>query len=141
MPTLPWSTRGSLPPTYACYVTASRQVARGYRNLPAQLWRLRELRIQLRDARGVLGFAFAARLRDRTFWTVVAWVDPDAAALFAKTHADAFGAFAPQTAASTEVSWSCLAEELPVTWPDAHRRIAPAAAAAGHCPSGALPPR
>ena len=141
MPTLPWSTRGSLPPTYACFVTASQQVVRGTWNLPAQLWHLRGLRIQLRDAQGVLGFAFAARLRDRTFWTVVAWVDPDAAALFAKTHADAFGAFAPQVAASTDVSWSCLAEELPVTWPDAHRRLATAAAAAGHCHSSALPAR
>lgn len=141
MPTLPWSTRGSLPPTYACFVTASQQLVRWPWNLPAQLWRLRVLRIQLRDARGVLGFAFAARLRDRTIWTVVAWLDPDAAALFAKTHADAFGTFAPQTAASTDVSWSCLAEELPVAWPDVHRRLDAATAAGGRCHSRALPTR
>jgi len=141
MPTLPWSTRGSLPPTYACFVTATQLRLRRYRSLPAHLWHLRILRRQLRAADGLLGFTLAARLRDRTFWTIAAWVDPDAAALFAKTHADAFGAFAPQVAASTDVSWSCLAEELPVTWPDAHRRLDAAAAAAGRCPSGAIPAR
>ena len=124
MPALPWSARGSLPPTYACFVTATQQGVRRYRNVPAHLWQLRTLRRQLREADGLLGFAFAARLRDRTFWTVAAWVDPDAAAIFAKTHGDACGAFAPQIAASTEVSWSCLAEELPVTWSEARRRLA-----------------
>ena len=42
----------------------------------------------------------------------------------AQVWQDACGAFAPQIAASTEVSWSCLAEELPVTWSEARRRLA-----------------
>ena len=123
MPALPWSARGSLPPTYACFVTATQQRLRRYRNVPGHLWQLRTLRRQLRDTDGLLGFAFAARLRDRTFWTVAAWVDPDPAAVFAQTHADLSGAFAPQIAVSTDVSWSCLVEELPVPWPEARRRL------------------
>ncbi len=124
MPALPWSARGSLPPTYACFVTASQQGLRRFRNVPGHLWRLRTLRRQLRAADGLLGFAFAARLRDRTFWTVAAWVDPDAAAIFAKARTAPHRAFAPQIAASADVSWSCLAEELPVAWPEARRRLA-----------------
>ncbi len=92
--------------------------------MPGHLWHLRTLRRQLRAADGLLGFAFAARLRDRTFWTVAAWVDPDTAAIFAKAHTDPHGAFAPQIAASADVSWGCLAEELPVAWPEARRRLA-----------------
>jgi hypothetical protein len=124
MPASRWSARGSLPPTYACFVTATQQRLRRYRNLPAHLWRLRTLRRQLREADGLLGFALAARLRDRTFWTIAAWVDPDAAALFAKAHPNLPSTFAPQLAASTDVSWSCLVEELPITWPDARHRLA-----------------
>ena len=123
MPALPWSVRGSLPPTYACFVTATQLRLRRYWNLPAHLWHLRTLRRQLRAADGLLGFAFAARLRGPTFWTIAAWVDPDAAAIFGKAHDASGRAFAPQIAASTDVSWSCLAEELPISWPEARHRL------------------
>lgn len=123
MPALPWSVRGSLPPTYACFVTATQLRLRRYWSLPAHLWHLRTLRRQLRAADGLLGFTFATRLRDLTFWTIAAWADPDAAAIFGKTH-DAFSqAFAPQVAASADVSWSCLVEELPIAWPEARHRL------------------
>jgi len=82
------------------------------------------LRRQLRAADGLLGFAFAARLRGLTFWTIAAWVDPDAAAIFGKAHDASGQAFAPQIAASAEVSWSCLVEELPISWPEARHRLA-----------------
>jgi hypothetical protein len=128
MPALPWSALGSLPPTYACFVTASQRALRRYRDVTASLWRLRTLRRQLRDVDGLLGFAVAARLRDRTFWTVFAWVDPDAAAIFAKNNfaknnADDPSAFGLRHAVSTAISWSCLAEELPVGWDEVHRRL------------------
>jgi len=122
MPALPWSVRGSLPPTYACFVTATQLRSRRYRSLPAHLWHLRILRRQLRAADGLLGFTLAARLRDRTFWTIAAWVDPDAAAIFAKNH-DRCYEISSQVAASTDVSWSCLVEELPVGWPEARHRL------------------
>jgi hypothetical protein len=124
MPALPWSARGSLPPTYACFVTVTQQRLRRFRNLPAHLWRLRTLRRQLREADGLLGYRFAARLRDLTFWTVAAWVDPDTAAIFAKTHTLSDQAFAPQLAASADVSWTCLVEELPIAWAEARHRLA-----------------
>jgi hypothetical protein len=122
MPALPWSALGSLPPTYACFVTVSQQVLRRYRDVPAYLGQLWTLRRQLRDADGLLGFAVAARLRDRTFWTVIAWVDPDAAAIYAKANADAPVASGPP-GANTAISWSCLSEELPVAWAEVHRRL------------------
>ena len=123
MPSLPWSARGSLPPTYACFVTATQLRLRRYWSLPAHLWHLRTLRRQLRAADGLLGFAFAARLRGLTFWTIAAWVDPDAAAMFGKDQ-DRCYEISPPVAASTDVSWSCLVEELPVSWPEARHRLA-----------------
>jgi hypothetical protein len=137
MPALPWSDLGSLPPTYACFVTASQQALRRYRDVPAYLWRLLALRRQLRDVDGLLGFAAAARLRDRTIWTVFAWVDPDAAAIFAKNTPDGRPAIGPPHAASRAIAWSCLAEELPVGWDEVHRRLRDP----GHLRPGAVPSR
>ena len=123
MPALPWSARSSLPPTYACFVTASRQALRRYRDVPAFLRHVRAVRRRLRDGDGVLGYALAARLHDRTFWTVSAWVDPAAANAFTNASGAPAVAPGPALAASISVSWSCLAEELPVGWDEVRRRL------------------
>ena len=118
MPALPWSARASLPPTYACYVAASQQVLRRYRDLPALPGAVRAARRQLRDSEGLLGYALAVRLWDRTFWTVSAWVDQDAA------EAAGWPAWPGRVrAAGASVSWFCLAEELPVGWDEVHHRL------------------
>jgi hypothetical protein len=118
MPAGPWSARASLPPTYACLVIASRQVLRRYRDLPVFLGQLRAIRRWLRVSDGVLGYALAVRPWSRSFWTISAWVDEDAvgAATLARWPARAL-------ATSTVVSWYCLAEELPVGWPEVQRRL------------------
>lgn len=118
MPALPWSVRASLPPTYACYVTASQQVLRRHRDLPVVLGGLRAGHRQLRDSAGLLGYALAVRPWDRTFWTVSAWVDQDAAETAQWTAWPG-----PVWGASTSVSWFCLAEELPVGWDEVHGRL------------------
>lgn len=123
MPALPWSARSSLPPTYACFVTASQLALRRYRDVPAFLGHVRAVRRRLREGDGVLGYALAARLHDRTFWTVAAWVDPAAANAFTEAHGPAAGASGPALASRTSVSWSCLAEELPVGWDEVRRRL------------------
>jgi hypothetical protein len=118
MPALPWSARASLPPTYACYVTVSQQMLRRYRDLPAVLGGLFADRRQLRDSEGLLGYALAVRLWDRSFSTVSAWVDQDAAETAERT------AWPGRVrAGSTSVSWYCLAEELPVGWDEVHHRL------------------
>lgn len=117
MPALPWSARASLPPTYACFVTASRQALRRYRDGPAFLRQLWVFRRRMRAAEGLLGYALAVRLRDRAFWTVSAWFDQDAA------EAGARAGLGPVLAASTSASWFCLAEELPVGWHEVQNRL------------------
>ena len=119
MTALPWVARASLPPTYACYVSASRRTLLRYRDLPAYLGHLRAVRRQLRDNCGLLGYAFAARLRDRTFWTVSAWADQDAAEAMVWP-----GVPSRALAVTTSVSWFVLAEELPVGWAEVHGRLA-----------------
>jgi hypothetical protein len=122
MPARPWSVRASLPPTYACYVTASQQLLRRHRDLLAVLGGLRAAHRQLRDIDGLLGYALAVRLWDRTFWTVSAWVDQDAAETAERT------AWPGRIrSASTSVSWFCLAEELPVGWDEVRHRVRRAA--------------
>ena len=121
MPALPWSARASLPPTYACFVTASQQSLRGYREVPAFLRRLRAARRRLRDSDGLLGYALAGRLRDGTFWTVSAWADQDAAQAVLDGIPD------PALTRGTSVSWFCLAEELPVRWDEVRGRLRDAA--------------
>ncbi len=123
MPALPWSARASLPPTYACFVTASRQVLRRYRDLPAFLGQLRSVRRRLRASDGLLGYALAVRPWGRSFWTVAAWADQDAADTAAGWRP------APGLAVSTSVSWFCLAEELPVGWDEVRQRLRYAAVA------------
>lgn len=117
MPALPWSARASLPPTYACFVTASRQALRRYRDGPAYLRQLWVFRSRLRAAEGLLGYALAVRLRDRTFWTVSAWFDQDAA------EAGAPAGLGPAPVASTSATWFCLVEELPVDWDEVRHRL------------------
>ena len=117
MPAIPWSTRASLPPTYACFVTASQQSLRGYRDVPAFLRRLRAARRQLRDSDGLLGYALAGQPLAGTFWTVSAWVDRDAAQAVLDGIPD------PALIRSTSVSWFCLAEELPVRWDEVRHRL------------------
>ncbi len=128
MPALPWSARASLPPTYACFVTASRQVLRRYRDLPAFLGQLRSVRRRLRASDGLLGYALAVRPWSRSFWTVAAWVDQDAAGPAAGPAAASWRP-APGLAVSTSVSWFCLAEELPVGWDEVRQRLRYAAVA------------
>ncbi|MBV9792872.1 MAG: hypothetical protein JO016_02940 [Actinobacteria bacterium] len=124
MPALPWSVRASLPPTYACLVIASRQVLRRYRDLPAAyLGQFRAFRRWLRTSDGVLGYALAVRPWSRSFWTVSAWVDEDAAGAATLTRWPGRA-----LAASTVVSWYCLAEELPVGWAEVQQRLRYAAA-------------
>ena len=124
MPALPWSARASLPPTYACVVTASRQVLRRYRDLPAFLGQLRGVRRRLRASDGLLGYALAVRPWSRSFWAVAAWADQDAAGTAAAGWRPA-----PALAVGTSVSWYCLAEELPVGWDEVHHRLRYAAVA------------
>jgi hypothetical protein len=121
MPALPWSARASLPPTYACFVTASRQAVRRYRDVPVFLRHLWVVRRRLRGAEGLLGYALAVRLRDRTFWTVSAWFDKDAAV------AGVPAGLGSVVAASTLASWFCLAEELPIGWDEVQHRLGRAA--------------
>jgi hypothetical protein len=118
MPARPWSARASLPPTYACYVTASQQLVRRYRDLPAVLVGLRAADRQLRDSEGLLGYALAVRLWDRTFCIVSAWVDQDAAETAERTAGPG-----RTRAGRTSVSWFCLAEELPVGWEEVRHRL------------------
>jgi hypothetical protein len=118
MPALPWSARASLPPTYACFVTASRQVLRRYRDLPALVGQLRAVRRRLRASEGLLGYALAVRLRSRSLWTVAAWIDEDSAGRVTLPPRPG-----PALAVTTSVSWFCLAEELPVGWDEVHHRV------------------
>ena len=94
------------------------------------------VRRRLRAAEGLLGYALAVRLRDRTFWTISAWFDQDAA------DAGAPAGLGPVLATSTSASWYCLAEELPVGWDEVQHRlrwatdIRPGVPASGSAASG-----
>lgn len=126
MPALRWTTVDRPPETAGvCTIFAARLPLRSYRHLPRLVWFAGRVRGQLRLAQGLLGFAFALRVQDKTLWTVSAWSH--------RTHLARFGRTAPHRTAryalrgamlpSTLVVWTCPVRRLPVPWHEVQARV------------------
>ncbi|MFG2882209.1 DUF3291 domain-containing protein [Streptomyces sp. NPDC048297] len=125
MPTLPWSAPATPPAGAEVHVFASRfetrTLAGAFRfflRTPA-VWR------QVGRAPGAYGATLKAQPLRRTFWTLSAWESPDALRAFARSGAHRPGArgLAPEMRDAKFVSWQVSGDDLPVSWPEAFRRL------------------
>jgi hypothetical protein len=84
------------------------------------LWR------QARRAPGAIGVGLKAEPMKRTFWTLSVWRDKAAVYDYASTepHKSTMARKRRVMRDSTFVFWTAPARDLPISWDEAHRRIA-----------------
>jgi hypothetical protein len=125
MPKLPWTTGQTVAPATEVVVMASRLPLHSYRHVPGFLAATLRIRRQLGRTPGMVGYALDARLAAKTFWTVSAWTDRSRLRGFdrADPHKDSVDAIRPHMDRSTFVTWTTTADQLPVSWDEAVRRV------------------
>ncbi|MFI9807591.1 DUF3291 domain-containing protein [Streptomyces sp. NPDC052301] len=125
MPTLPWTVPTTPPQGAEAHVFASRFETRtlwgGLRFLvrtPA-VWR------QVGRAPGAYGASLRAQPLRRTFWTLSAWESADALKAFAHSgsHRPISRGLASHMSGVTFAGWETTADQLPVSWEEAERRL------------------
>src|SRR5918995_1967698 len=127
MPALPWTTTSRPPdPNTECTVLAAKLPLRSHRDLPRlAYWTLR-IQHQLGRAPGLIGYAVAPEILDKTLWTVSAWRRRTDLAGFDRSgaHQTAKRLLRTTMLPSTLVVWDCPAHQLPVSWDEVRHRIA-----------------
>jgi heme-degrading monooxygenase HmoA len=125
MPALPWIRVSTAEPARELTVMASRLPLGRYRHIPGFLrWTVR-IRGQLSSTPGLVGYSLDARLLRKTFWTLSAWASREELEAFVQTdpHRAGMAAIHPTMGAPTFAFWTIRAEDLPVRWEEARRRI------------------
>ncbi|MFJ9695546.1 DUF3291 domain-containing protein [Kitasatospora sp. NPDC101183] len=125
MPTLPWITPNPAAPGTEAVVMASRFEVRSLADVPRFLAKSLVVWRQLRTTPGVVGASLVARPLKRTFYTLSAWESREALNAFAaaEPHRGVMTGLRRTTRESTFTFWRTPVEQLPVTWPEAYRRI------------------
>ncbi|MGK5691549.1 DUF3291 domain-containing protein [Streptomyces sp. URMC 128] len=125
MPTLPWTVPNTPPRGTEVHVFASRFETRTLwgalkflAGTPA-VWR------QVRRSPGVYGATLKAKPLHRTFWTLSAWESKAALQDFVRTgaHGPAARGLAPQMKDASFTTWQASSDDLPLSWPEAMRRL------------------
>ena len=137
---LPWTTvHTPSDPATGYTVLAARLPLRSRRDMPRFLWWALRIRHRLAGTPGLLGHALAVDIPGRTFWIVSAWRGRAELGRFDREglHHTAKVRLRTAMLPSTLVVWSCRADELPITWDEARRRIAMARAGLSERPTRA----
>ncbi|MER6448324.1 DUF3291 domain-containing protein [Streptomyces venezuelae] len=132
MPDIPWSTPTQAAPGAEVYVMASRFETATLAGAVRFFLKAPGIVLQIRKAPGAHGVALRARVLRRTFLTLSAWEDRDALHRFARSepHRSSARAASAYMQESAFTYWTVRAEELPLSWAEAERRLA--AQKAGH---------
>ncbi|MGV9265626.1 DUF3291 domain-containing protein [Kitasatospora sp. NPDC003701] len=125
MPTLPWITPHPATPGTQAVVMASRFELRSLADVPRFFLKSLAVWRQLRTAPGALGASLIARPTQRTFYTLSAWESQDALQQFARSepHRSVMTGLRSTMRESVFTFWQAPVEQLPVPWPEAHRRL------------------
>ncbi|MDQ0750587.1 hypothetical protein QF034_004818 [Streptomyces africanus] len=125
MPTLPWTVPNTPPRGTEVHVFASRFETRTLwgalkflAGTPA-VWR------QVRRSPGVYGATLKAKPLKRTFWTLSAWESKAALQDFVRAgaHGPAARGLASQMRDASFITWQASSDDLPLSWPEAMRRL------------------
>ncbi|WP_149181540.1 DUF3291 domain-containing protein [Streptomyces sp. TRM49041] len=133
MPTLPWTTPNPAPPHAPAYVMASRFEVRSLKDVPRFFVKSLAAWRQVTSAPGAYGASLVAQPLKRTFYTLSAWQDREALYTYARTepHRGIMKDLRATMRGSTFTFWEATAEDLPLAWDDARRRLAEQAARDG----------
>ncbi|KMS68672.1 hypothetical protein ACM01_37965 [Streptomyces viridochromogenes] len=126
MPTLRWTTVNKPAPDAEAFVMASRLEVRSLKDVPRFFLQSLAAWKQVSGAPGAYGASLIAEPLKRTFWTLSAWEDKDALYTYARTepHRSIMKGLRPTMKDSVFTFWQVPATDLPITWPDARRRLA-----------------
>lgn len=130
MPTLPWTTLKQAPPDASALVMASRFELRSGVDVPRFFLKSLSAWGQVRSAPGAFGVSLVAEPLKKVFHTLSAWEDRDSLYAYARNepHKSAVNGLRQTMRISTFTFWEVPAEELPITWTEARRRLAEQAA-------------
>ncbi len=126
MPDIPWSTPTEAAPDAEVYVMASRFETATLVGAVKFFLKAPGIILQIRKAPGAHGAALRARVFSRTFLTLSAWEDRDALYRFARSepHRSSSRAASAYMKESAFTYWTVRADELPLGWAEAERRLA-----------------
>jgi hypothetical protein len=126
MPALPWKTFSKPDPARDYVAMASRLPLAQYRDILLFLRATMAIRAQLAQASGLVGYSLDAHLARRTFLTLSAWDSQDALDAFARAdpHRSRVSIIRPRMRPTTFTFWTVRGADLPISWPEARRRIA-----------------
>ncbi|MFJ6483983.1 MULTISPECIES: DUF3291 domain-containing protein [unclassified Streptomyces] len=126
MPDMPWSTPTQAAPDSEVYVMASRFETATLAGAVKFFLKAPGIILQIRKAPGAHGVALRARIFSRTFLTLSAWEDRDALYRFARSepHRSSSRAASAYMKESAFTYWTVRADELPLGWAEAERRLA-----------------
>ena len=125
MPTLPWKKPANAPAVDEAYVMASRFEVRSLAVVPRFFLRSMAAWKQVNQAPGVLGASLLAQPMKKTFWTLSAWDGRPSLYEYARTnpHGEIMKSLRPVMKRSTFVMYTVPADQLPLQWDDAKKRL------------------
>ncbi len=109
------------------YVVLASNIPALSRSSTGRLFRgASEVRKQLEQTEGVLGFSLLARPVRKQYATLSVWINEDALTAFAqaKPHRDLVAKLAPEMAPTTFVRWTINGSDGRPSWRDALQRLA-----------------
>ncbi len=118
MPALPWVERQPIDRDRQYVAMASRLPLRAYHSIPGFLRDTLQIRRQLADAEGLVGYCLNAQLTRKTFWTFSVWVDRPSLQAFAATnpHRRIIKRLQPRMGTTRFEFFTVAGSHLPMTW-------------------------
>jgi heme-degrading monooxygenase HmoA len=125
VPALPWTSSRAVEPEREYLVLASALPLRRFRATPGFMRMALQIRRQLADAPGLVGYSLDARPLARRYWTLSAWEDRDALTRFvaASPHAAVMTTLRPRMGTTRFTTWHLPGSALPPRWSDARARL------------------
>jgi hypothetical protein len=124
MPIMPWRASAQVLPDRDYEILLSYLPLKRMRSLPLLADSIAEVRRQLSEAPGLVGYSIRQNLLGGRLWTLSAWTDDRALRRFAATtpHREVMRRLAPHIGVPRFVRWTLPGSSLPPTWNDALHR-------------------
>lgn len=118
MPTVPWKALTDIQLETSYVVMASRLPLRHFWDTSKFLALTLQVRRQLQDADGLVGYTLHAQPMRKTYWTLSAWSDSQALHSFAASdhHRTVIAALHGRLNPTTFDTWSVNGDDLPISW-------------------------
>ena len=127
MPTKPWLSVHEPEPDREYLALLSYLPLNRYRMIPQFLRYSSEVRAQLKESDGLVGYSLLAQLFRRRFWTLSVWRDEQALMDFVRKlpHRKVMGDLQGHMGKTEFARWKISSSSIPSSWKEALKRITP----------------